>query len=358
MCYLSLRYLSLRHLKTALAAACLFPLLGQGQIKKVLITDFIYGSTHTEGRPLCQSLIKEIGTELGFTVEVAATEGKITGDYLKGFDVVVWNSMSQNGLQSATAKAAWQAWLEGGGALLALHASGDTRTGTWTWYMEGLLDAKYEGHSDVVPADVWIHPSAIAANGQLHPILKNQDKYFKQYTIAGEAQKRWAQPWADEWYKFTQNPDPKGKDMAVLLELDEFNKRGVTSWDPAIAKTGYHPMAWARGNIGAGKGRLVYLVTGHDAKIMASKDKGLKELWKNAMLWTAKLSAGCTNAAASNYNAWVDKDDGSCTVTAVGPVRSAEAPEGRVTGARSSGWAESFRGSLRDAVGRALGARP
>ena len=106
----------MRYLKTAIAAAALAPLFVHAQIKKVLITDFIYGSTHTEGRPLCQALVKEIGTDLGFTVEVAAAEGKITADYLKGFDLVVWNSMSQNGLQSATAKAAWQAWLEGGGA--------------------------------------------------------------------------------------------------------------------------------------------------------------------------------------------------------------------------------------------------
>ena len=162
----------MRYLKTAIAAAGIAPLLVHAQIKKVLITDFIYGSTHTEGRPLCQALVKEIGTDLGFTVEVAAAEGKITADYLKGFDLVVWNSMSQNGLKSATAKAAWQAGLEGGGALVSLHASGDTRTGTWTWYMEGLLAAKYEGHSDVVPADVWIHPSAIARGSRSASSLK------------------------------------------------------------------------------------------------------------------------------------------------------------------------------------------
>ncbi|MDB5103585.1 MAG: glucose dehydrogenase [Fibrobacteres bacterium] len=288
------------------------------QIKKVLVTDFVYGSLHPVGRPLCLDLIKALGTEMGYTVEVAATEGKITADYLKGFDLAVWNSMSQNGLQSAAAKAAWQAWIEGGGAVLSLHASGDTRTGTWTWLMEGVMDAKYEGHSDVVPADVWIHTGAIAANGQFHPILKNQDKYFKQYAIAGEAQKRWAQPWADEWYKYTKNPDPQGKDLTVLLELDEFNKRGVTSWDPAIAKTGYHPMAWSRGNIGTGKGRLVWICTGHDDKIMAAKDKGLKELWKNAMLWATKNSAGCKTPSASNYNEWADKEDGTCVTTALG----------------------------------------
>jgi hypothetical protein len=342
----------MRNLRNTLAlAAMLASAPADAQIKKVLVTDFIYGSTHTAGRPLCLAALKEIGLEVGFTVEVANAEGKITADYLEGFDAVVWNNMSQNGLQAAATKSVWQAWLEGGGALLALHASGDTRTGTWTWYMEGLLDAKYEGHSDVVPADVWIYPSAIAANGQFHPILKNQDKYFKQYTITGEAQKRWAQPWADEWYKFTKNPDPKGKDMIVLMELDEFNKRGVTSWDPAIAKTGYHPMAWARENIGAGKGRLVYLVTGHDDKILAAKDKGVKELWKNALVWSAKGSVGCKTPAASNYNAWVDKDDGTCL--GVGIARPAPSR----SGARPEAWVETLRGGVRDAIGRAVGGR-
>lgn len=296
-----------------LAAALATP--ARAQIKKVLITDFIFGSVHTVGRAKAIELVKLMGTEMGFTVEVVTTEGKITSDYVKGFDVVVWNSLSQNGLQSAATKAVWQAYLEGGGAVVALHASGDTRTGTWTWFMEGVLDATYQIHSAVEPADVWIHGDAMAPNGQFHPVLKNQSTFFKKYavTVNGTAQQKWATVWTDEWYVFPKDPNPATKDLTVLLELDEFNVRGVTNWNPNETKTGYHPMSWTRENIGAGKGRLVMLVTGHDEKIHAVRDKGLKDLWKNAMVWATKNSAGCMNPAAGNYNQWVDKDDGSCT---------------------------------------------
>jgi hypothetical protein len=331
-----------RKLMIAIGLALVFS--GEAQIKKVLITDFYYQSLHVTGRSVSQALVKEIGLELGFTVDVVASEGKITADYLKGYDLVVWNSLSSNGSQSPATKAVWEAWVEGGGALLSLHAGGDTRTGTWTWYMEGILDAIYEGHSAVEPADVWLHPDAIASNGQFHPILKNQDKFFKAYTITGESQKRWAQPWSDEWYKFTKNPDPATKDLTVLLELDEFNKRGVTTWDPLIAKTGYHPMSWARENIGVGKGRLVYICTGHDDKIMASKDKGVKELWKNAMLWATKNSTGCKTIGALNYNQWADKADGSCSVVSIQVPSKAQA--------FSLNWKERLQSLLRDVMGR------
>ena len=295
----------------------------QSQIKKVLVTDFIFGSVHAVGRTKATELVKLIGTDLSFTTEVATTEGKITADYVKGFDLVVWNNMSQNGLQSAATKAVWQAYLDGGGAILALHASGDTRTGTWTYFMEGLLDATDQIHSAVEPADVWIHNDAIASNGQWHPVLKNQATNFKKYsvTVNGTAQQKFATVWTDEWYVFPKDPSPATKDLTVLLELDEFNVRGVTNWNPNETKTGYHPMSWTRENIGAGKGRIVYLVTGHDDKIHEVRDKGLKDLWKNSMLWATKNSTGCTNPASANFNQWVDKDDGTCQGVAVNDSR-------------------------------------
>jgi hypothetical protein len=305
------------------AAACAAALAAapsaDAQIKKVLVTDFIFGSVHAAGRPKNLELIQLLGTEMGFTVEVASTEGKITADYLKGFDLVVWNNLSQNGLQAAATKSVWQTYLEGGGALLSLHASGDTRTGTWPWYMEGLMDATYQIHSAVEAADVWIHGDAIAVNGQFHPVLKNQGNFFKKYavTVGGAPTQKWATVWTDEWYVFPKDPNPATKDLTVLLELDEFNTRGVTNWNPNETKTGYHPMSWTRENIGAGKGRLVFLVTGHDDKIHAARDKGLKELWKNSMLWATKRSTGCKDPAAANYNQWADKDETPTLCTGV-----------------------------------------
>lgn len=295
-------------------AAALAPAAG-APIRKVLVTDYIFGSVHANGRPKALELIRAIGAEMGFTVEVAATEGRITPEYLKGFDVAVWNNLSQNGLQSAAVKAAWQGWVEGGGAVLALHAGGDTRTGTWTWFMETQLDATYQTHSAVEAADVWIHGDAIAANGQMHPVLKNQTTHFKRVpvTLNGAAQQKWTTIWTDEWYVFPKDPAPNTKDLTVLLELDEFNLRGLTAWNPNETKTGYHPMSWTRENIGAGKGRIAFLVTGHDDKIHAARDKGLKDLWKNALIWAAKQSGGCKDPASSNHNPWADVDDGSCT---------------------------------------------
>jgi hypothetical protein len=122
-------------------------------------------------------------------------------------------------------------------------------------------------------------------------------------------------------------------------------------------------MAWARGNIGAGKGRLVWLNTGHDDKIFAAKDKGLKELWKNAMVWATGNSAGCKTASAPNYNPWADKDDGTCITTAANRVPAAQGADARKAGHEDaqrtqagSGWADEFRGNLRDVIGRSLGA--
>lgn len=347
--------LTLRH---SLLPVLALGLLGasHAQVKKVLVLDYRFGSSHNEGRPLNLELIRTIGTESGFTVEASGDQSAVTADYLSGFQAVVWNNVSQNGASQHTKKALWQSYLEGGGALLALHASGDTRTGTWTWFMEGQLDAKYNlNHNpEGTRADVWIHTDAVAPNGQFHPILKGQDKFFTSFTPAGTTAKRWAQVWADEWYNWDQAPDPAKPGLTVLLELDDNNRRGVVNFSPLTGKKDFHPMAWTRADIGAGKGRLAFIVTGHGREIHASRDKGLKELWKNAIQWVAKQSTGCMTATASNYNPWVDKDDGSCVGVAVAPkaeadpLVSADAGLSALTLARAG----SFRVALSDAAGR------
>jgi type 1 glutamine amidotransferase len=304
-------------------------------------------------------LVQLIGQELGFTVDTVMSQNRITAGFLSGYDFVVWNNMSQNGQQSSTVKSVWQNYVEGGGGLVALHAAGDTRDNTWTWYMEGVLDARYLIHSAVEAADVWVHPDGIAPSGEFHPILKNQKSLFKEYTvtIAGKPTQKWANVWTDEWYVFPKDPNPNTADLTVLLELDEFNLRGVTNWDPNEQKTGYHPMAWARENIGAGKGRVAFLGTGHDGQIHQARARGLRELWKNAILWAAKNSTGCKNPAASNYNPWADKDDGNCQgVTSVrsrfGSSRALQV-DGSANGFRLQ-LAGTHRVVLRDMSGRTL----
>jgi hypothetical protein len=343
--------------------SALFCAAAPAQITKVLAIDNHFGSLHAEGRAKNMELIRILAKEMGFTVDSVSDQSKISADFISKYDAVVWNCVSQAGDTRHTSKNIWQAYVEGGGAVLSLHASGDTRTGSWPWYMEGVLDAKYNANSHSpagTRADVWIHLDAIAPNGQFHPILKGQDKFFTNATITGSTQKRWAQVWADEWYNWDQAPDPALPNLTVLLELDDFNKRGVVNFQPTVAKVPFHPMAWARDNIGAGKGRMAYLVTGHDAQIHAYRDKGLKDLWKNALLWATKNSTGCMAPTAPNYNPWVDKDDGSCTGVAVAP----KAPEkGFVKAAPglaslSISKSGSFRVTLSNASGREVFAKP
>lgn len=346
------------------AAACAFISAAPAgaQIKKVLITNYIFGSEHPIGRQKAIELINMIGTQLGFTADVVDNQSKINADLLSKYQVVVWNSMSQNGLQSPDVKTIWQKYIEGGGALVAIHASGDTRPGTWTWYREQTLQDGYDGHSGVQTADVWVSPYAIAPNGQWHPVVRGLDKFFTNATVTinGKAAQRWAAAWTDEWYHFAPDPDPATKDLTVLLELDEYNLRRVTTWDPKFAKDGFHAMSWTRQNIGTGKGRIVYLVTGHDDKIHAQRDKGLTDLWKNALLWASKNSTGCITPTASNYNQWADKDDGSCAGVAVKPP-AAPAPSAFTVGAHLASLAfagtGNFHVTLSDASGRGVLAR-
>lgn len=329
----------------------------EGQIKKVLVTNYIYGAVHNEGRRVNQELLKIIADEMKFTIDVVDSESKITANLLKDYDLVVWDNMSQNGLQSSSVKRVWEDYVNGGGGIFGLHAAGDTRTGTWTWYMEGVLDANYDGHSAVEKADAWIHSDAIAPSGEFHPVLKDQKKHFQEVAITGEPGKRWANVFTDEWYKFPKNPDYKKPDLTVLLELDEFNKRKLTNWDPKITKTGYHPMAWARHDIGPGKGRVLWSGTGHDGKIHQSRGQGIKDLFKNGIIWVAKQTAGCTNPMASNHNPWVDLDDGSCL--GVGVNILAPAPQ-RITNASGHFIANGLsiwpleNGRLTDAAGRSI----
>src|SRR5881628_1244868 len=65
---------------------------------------------------------------------------------LAKFDVVVLNSNSGN-VWTDGQRAAFQKWIQRGGAVVALHGAGGDPEYDWRWYVDVLLGAQFIGHT-------------------------------------------------------------------------------------------------------------------------------------------------------------------------------------------------------------------
>ena len=131
-------------------------------------------------------------------------------------------------------RAAFQAWLENGGAFVGVHAASDTEY-KWPWYGK-MIGGYFAGHPKIQPAT--LRPVV-----KDHPSTKHLPDEWKR---------------KDEWYSF-RNLQP---DNVVLILIDEKTYEGGKNGD-------YHPIAWCKD---VGKGRMFYTAGGHTKESFSESD--------------------------------------------------------------------------------------
>ncbi|MFH9725188.1 ThuA domain-containing protein [Streptomyces sp. NPDC017254] len=199
--------------------------------------------------------LTELARELGRPAEATEDPGVLTSARLAGCAVVVLLSTTGNVL-TPEARAALEAYLRGGGALLAVHAAANAEP-DWPFYGE-LLGTRFDGHPE-------IQPGVVLVDDHDHP-------------ATAPLPDRWE--WTDEWYNFTADPrrsagadgtGPTG--VRVLARADESSYRGGTHGDD-------HPLVWCRE---IDRGRVFFTALGHAPETY--RDPTFRAHLRGALTW-------------------------------------------------------------------------
>jgi type 1 glutamine amidotransferase len=185
--------------------------------------------------PAGVAAVRELAAGLadGVRLDVDATEEPdlFTPAGLARYAAVIFLSTSGDVLDDA-GKAAFEAYIRGGGGFMGVHAATTTGYG-WPFYGE-LVGARFDQHPEVQQATVRIEDP-------YHPSTAGLDPTWVR---------------TDEWYNFRTNP--RGR-VRVLATVAESSYSGGTMGDD-------HPIAWCHENLG---GRAFYTALGHTVEAYA-----------------------------------------------------------------------------------------
>ena len=199
------------------------------------------------------ALIQTLGAANGFGVDVGEDAAVFTPQRLGAYRAVIFLNTTGEVLNAAQ-KAAFEAYLRGGGGWVGVHAAADTEH-AWPFYGEVLgKGAWFVSHPPIQAATVRREDAT-------HPSTRH---YPARFT------------WTDEWYNFQADPRDA---VDVLLNLDE------ASYNPGSGAMGDHPIAWCHP---IGRGRAWYTALGHRSETYA--DASFAQHLLGGILWAAGKS--------------------------------------------------------------------
>lgn len=217
---------------------------------RVLVFTRTKGFRH-DSIPVGVRCLRELAADQGLEVEQTEDPAAFTPGNLARFRCVVFLSTSGDVLDTAEQEAAFQAWIENGGAFFGVHAATDTEY-NWPWYGK-MVGAHFSDHPKIQPAV--------------------QDVVDRAHPATAHLPARWRR--TDEWYNF-RGFEP---DLHVLLRLDEKTYSG--------GKNGAnHPSAWCKP---VGKGRMFYTAGGHTKESFAEPE--FRAHLAGALRWLVDPSA-------------------------------------------------------------------
>jgi len=239
---------------------------------RALVFSKTAGFRHKDSIPLGNELLAKQFKAAGLEVDITEDASVFTAENLAKYRAVAFMSTTGDVMSDVVAKdaskeakdaaakaalprrAAFQAWLENGGAFVGVHAASDAGAADkyWPWFAN-MIGGLFNGH----PA-------------QQVAILRPTDKDHPANKHLGAEWKR-----KDEWYCFKN----LAADNHVLLEIDE------KSYTPAKGKEmgDHHPMTWCKD---VGKGRMFYTALGH-TKESFSEPEFIQHL-NGGLLWSLK----------------------------------------------------------------------
>lgn len=212
--------------------------------------DAVLVFTRTEGFrhdsiPTAVAALRALAAERGWSLLHSEDPAEFSPQRLAGYRAVVFASTTGDVLDPAQ-QAALQAYVDGGGGFLGVHAAADTEY-DWPWYGE-LVGAWFANH-----------PPGL------------------QTTRVRQAD---GPAWAvtDELYNYRRNPRPW---VQVLATVDESRYHGGTMGED-------HPITWCRS---IGKGRSWYTGLGHETAVYA--DEAFRAMLRRGLAYAGGAAPAC-----------------------------------------------------------------
>ena len=198
--------------------------------------------------PAAVAALTELGSANGYAVEATEDPAMFTAANLARFRVVVF-LMTTGDVLDATAQAAFETWIAGGGNYVGVHSAADTEYG-WPFYGQ-LVGAYFKQHPAIQSATVKIEVTD-------HPATAGLPTAWTR---------------TDEWYDFQTNPRAT---VTVLATVDESTYSGGTMGAD-------HPIVWTHATTGGG--RALYTAMGHP--IAAYAEPQFRAHLAGAIRWAA-----------------------------------------------------------------------
>lgn len=247
-----LRRLSVTAVALAAAAAMTPAIPAHAAAFKVLVFSKTAAFRH-DSIPQGIQTIRDLGAANDFAVDATEDANAFTTSNLAQYKAVVFLSTTGDVLNDSQ-QAAFQAYVDGGGGYVGVHAAADTEYG-WPYYGQ-LMGAWFNNHPAIQQATV-----------------RNEDRAHAATSHLGTTWSR-----TDEWYSFRSNPRPN---VRVLQSLDESSYSGGGMGD--------HPITWCHPQ---SSGRAFYTGLGHTQESYA--DSNFRTLLLGGIRYAAKaVNADC-----------------------------------------------------------------
>lgn len=217
--------------------------------------------------PALSGWLARLDDDLHMQVDISENPNDLAR-ILKQYRVLVLNNCTEmTAMFDEKQRAAVQQWYEGGGGIVALHASLVRQT-KWKWF-NALAGCDFDSDSEYLEARVVVDPIAIN-----HPTVKG---HGSQFTYKAD--------WTNHDRSVTDLPG-----FQVLLRVDESTFQPVREYfrtRGGKAMGADHPIAWLHTN---GGGRFFYTELGHDIRSLET------EFGRQHVIEAIKWAAGKQNS--------------------------------------------------------------
>ena len=217
---------------------------------------------HAEAIPAADRLLAGIAKQRHWGLFSTDNGAVFDAAILRRFDAVVFNNVSGDVFTASQAKAL-RAFVEGGGALVGIHAAGDGSI-PWDWYRDTVIGADFTGH----PMSPQFQPGTVRIEDHSHPATRALPPILNR---------------VDEWYHFAASPRAR---VHVLASLDEHSLANHRAFGRDLSMGRDHPIAWWRC---VGPGRVFYTAMGHQAESYG--EPAMQTMIEGALDWAARKEA-------------------------------------------------------------------
>lgn len=231
----------------------------------VLVFNRTNGYRHGAAISAADEAFSELSDANGWDIFITDNAGVHERDSLRNFQLVVWNNVSGDVL-SASQRASFRQWLEGGGAWLGVHASGGDLSYDWDWYVNTVIGSQFHGHT----LEPQFQDARLLVADACEPITEHLDG-------------SWLIP-AEEWYAFASNPRDRGSEILLTLDKNSYVTRGELSPGWIDNMPSEHPQVWRHCVEG---GRVFYSAIGHQGATYALPE--YRGLLNKAMRWCMRV---------------------------------------------------------------------